>query len=505
MKTTISYLTAALLTLVAGLLVSAAAAGAAGCPSEQTVVEYDKGDPPYQCAQRAKSGKKSLAALQTKTWTNNTHVAYYYGTDCYYRSSSDVSVSAMWAGSSYTATATNWNPGGSRHYAAGVIWRTGPYNNGVWNTNSKCDSSKGEIKNRILRITDKVGLDAAPPAAVNPGTQVSITGYVSPSEAPGAVGLMVDGKQAFYPEGSPNAGSPVGGKIEKGKFKIVWLVPNDPGAHKLQVLYGGDTSKCGSTASSCGFSKAAGKKYDVTINGPATTSAAATPAGADPLLLSGAAPVAAVSGAKATDPGLRVRTRSGKAGAGLSLKCPAGSFPLNGEIFGADTTRALTFRNGGIAVRTGAVPGSRKVQIQLSCRERNRPQFDSKRISFGTGQADRLRTGRKGSLLLAGPGADRLVVAHPKGIANAGVGRDRIVVKARDGVALGGTGRDVIRSATSARTLLIGGPGRDRIIAGGKARVNAHDGERDVVICRSGQVQVRADGKDTLVGACQRI
>lgn len=505
MKITTSYLAAAFLALIAGILVSTGVAGAAGCPSEQTVVEYDKGDPPYQCAQRAKSGKKSLAALQTKTWTNNTHVAYYYGTDCYYRSSSDVSVSAMWASSSYTATATNWNPGGSRHYAAGVIWRTGPYNSGSWNTNSKCDSSKGAIKNRILRITDKVGLDAAPPATVNPGTQVTITGYVSPSEAPGAVGLTVDGKQAIYPEGTPNAGSPVGGKIEKGKFKIVWLVPNEPGARKLQVMYGGDTSKCGSTESSCGFSKAAGKKYDVTINGPVTTSAAAAPVGADPLLLSGAAPVAAVSSAKATDPGLRVKTRSGKAGSGLSLKCPAGSFPLNGEIFGADTTRALTFRNGGIAVRKGSVPGSRKVQIQLSCRERNQPKLDSKRISFGTAKSDRLRTGGKGSLLLAGPGADRVVVAHRDGVANGGVGRDRIVVKARDGIALGGPGRDVIRSATSARTLLVGGPGRDRIIAGGRALVNAKDGERDVVTCKGSKVRVRADRQDRLVGACKRI
>lgn len=504
MKITIGFLAAAVLAAVVASLGVAGPAGAASCPSQQTVVEYDKGDPPYQCAQMAKSGKKSVAALDSKTWTNNTHIAYHEGTDCYYRSSSEVQITAMSYTSSYSSTATNWSPG-TRHFAAGVIWKTGATNSGVWNTNAKCDSSKGAIKNRILRVTEKVGLDAAPPATVNPGDQVTITGYVSPSEATGAVGLTVDGEQVFYPDVPPYNGSPVGGKIDNGKFTIVWPVPNDPDEHKLQVLYGGDTSKCGSTESSCGFSKQKGKKYDVTINGPGVTSAASNPAstGYDPLL-SAAAPIAAVS-RKPADPGLRVKTRSGKAGSGLSLKCPAGSFPLNGEIFGADASRSLTFRNGGIAVRKGSVPGSRKVQIQLTCRERNRSKLETKRISFGTPGGDRLRTGHKGALLLAGPGADRLVVRHKRGVAIGGPGADRIVVKAGDGVASGGPGRDVIRSRTAARTLLIGGPGRDRIIAGGKARVNVKDGARDVVICRTSKVRVLADRHDRLVGPCKRI
>lgn len=502
MKTTISVLTAGLLAVFLGYLTGAAPAAADGCPSQQTVVEWDKGDPPYQCAQMAKSGNKSIGAFQIKSWTNNTNAAYYEGTDCYYRSSSGVSVTGMSYMSSYTATASN-TATSTRHFAAGVIWKTGATNSGVWNTNAKCDSSKGAIKNRILRITEKVGLDAAPPATLNPGTQVTITGYVSPSEASGAVGLTVDGQQVFYPDGHPYGGSPVGGKIEKGRFTIVWPVPNDPGQHKLQVLYGGDTSKCGSTESSCGFSKGKGKKYDVTINGAGVASAAAPePDDAGPLL--SGAPIAAVSG-PATDPGLKVKTRSGKAGSGLSLKCPAGSFPLNGEVFGADTSRALSFRNGGIAVRKGSVPGSRKLQIQLTCREGNRSKLETKRISYGTPGADRLRTGQKGALLLGGPGADRLAVRHRGGVANGGIGADRITVKARGGVAFGGPGRDVIRSKTSGRTLLIGGSGRDRIVAGGKARVNVKDGAGDVVICKSSKVRVLADRQDRLVGPCQRI
>lgn len=499
----IGYALTTIFALLAAVFAISGEAYADGCPSQQTVVEYDKGDPPYQCAQMAKSGKKSLGTLQTKSWTNSTHVAYDMGSHCYYKSSSSVSVAEAWYSASYTATATNWSTSGTRHYAAGVIWKTGPTNSGVWNTNKKCDSSKGAIKNRILRITDKVGLDAAPPATVNPGTQVVLTGYMSPSEASGAVGLTVDGEQAFYPEGSPNPGSPVGGMIDQGKFKIVWLVPNDPGAHKLQVVYGGDTSKCGSTESSCGFSKQTGKKYDVTINGTTTLAAPAGGSDPDPLLASN--PVATASKAGSAGTGVKVKTRSGKAGEGLALSCPAGSFPINGEIFGADTTRSLVFRNGGIKLRKGSVPKSRKVQIQLSCRDRSLPKMTSKRVSFGTAKADRLRTGAKGALVLAGPGADRVVIRHKAGVANGGTGADRIVVKARGGVALGGPGRDVIRSKTSGRTLLVGGPGRDRIVAGGRAIVNAKDGQRDVVVCKGSKVRVRADRQDRLIGPCQRI
>lgn len=497
MKTTISFLTAMLLALLSGSVAGTGTAAADGCPSQQTVVEYDKGDPPYQCAQMAKSGKKSIAAWDSKSWSNETHIAYSGGTSCYYRSSSGVSEVRTFAMSGYVATFTNWE-GGTRHFGTGVIWKTGPSNSGSWNTNDKCENSKGAIKNRILRITDKVGLDAAPPAAVDPGTQVVLTGYVSPSEAPGAVGLLLDGTQALYPDNSP-----VGGRIENGRFRIVWVVPGAPGAHRIQVVYGGDTSKCGSAEPSCGFSKGAGKKYDVTINGaPAPAPAPAVTAAPDPLLAAG--PAAAVSASSSGGTGIRVRNRSGKAGNGVSLNCPAGSFPINGEIFGGSSSRSLAFRNGGIAVRKGSLPAARRVQIQLTCRDRSQPKLDTKRISFGTAGADRLRTSRKGSLLLAGPGGDRLVVKHRRGVANGGMGADRIVMVARDGVAVGGPGRDVIRSRASGRTLLVGGPGRDRIIADGRARVNARDGARDMIVCRGGKVKVRADRQDRLAGACIR-
>lgn len=497
MRTTLSFLTALFVGLLFGSATGTGVAAADGCPSQQTVVEYSKGDPPYQCAQMAKSGKKSIAAWDTKSWSNETHIAYSGGTSCYYRSSSGVSEVRTFAMSGYVATFTNWE-GGTRHFGTGVIWKTGPSNSGSWNTNNKCETSKGAIKNRILRITEKVGLDAAPPATVNPGTQVVITGYVSPSEAPGSVGLMLDGAQALYPDNSP-----VGGKIEKGKFKIVWAVPNSPGAHKIQVVYGGDTSKCGSAESSCGFSAGLGKKYDVTINGVLTTTGAAARAGTDPLLSSGGS-IAGIS-AGTGGPGLKVKNASGKAGRGLSLGCPSGTFPISGELYGGDTGRSLAFRNGGIALRKDTVPAGRRVAIQLTCRERGAAAFNSKRASFGTSGADRLRTGVKGSQLLGGPGADRLSVDHKRSVAFGGVGADQIVVKAPDGIAAGGPGRDSIRSKASGRTLLIGGPGRDRIVAGGRALVNVRDGARDVVICNSSKVRVRADRKDRLVGPCRPV
>ncbi len=107
-------------------------------------------------------------------------------------------------------------------------------------------------------------------------------------------------------------------------------------------------------------------------------------------------------------------------------------------------------------------------------------------------------------MIFGGLGRDSLTVSKERGVANGGLGNDRIVLKQK-GVGIGGAGADVIRSATADRTLLIGGAGRDRFIAAGAARVDARDGERDVVICHGTRVQVKADRQDLLRGACEKV
>lgn len=494
-------------TIALGFGLAAVGAGPAmadNCPSKETVASSKKNNPPYMCAQMDNSGNKSLATLQTKTWTDNVAYGYYVGTWCTYESSSAVTSTVGYYGPSFSDTATNWSTSGTRHFAAGVIFQAGSVDSGQYSTSKKC-SSKGWINNSILRITDSVKLDSTPPSSVASGSTVSLSGKLSPSSATGNVGLLVDGEPVTH------NGQAIGAQIKSGKFTITWPVTQSIGSHTVQVSYPGDDSKCPQKAETCGYSPQNGKKYTVNVVSGATSNSSASISanGAEPTLLSN--PVAPVASASATRSGnngkrsgLWVATKSSKPHSRLSANCPKGYFPLNGEVFPGNTSRVLSTSSRGIKVNRDRVPGDRRIQIQLTCRKGGKA-ISGARMGLGTVRADTLRTRKPGAHLMGGPGADTLVVDKRGGVAIGGIGNDRITVKAPNAVASGGPGDDVIRSRTPHRTMLVGGPGKDRIVAGGRARVDVADGEVDTVTCRGDRVWVKADPEDRLGGNCNRI
>lgn len=509
-----------LLTAIAGLVAIALVAGAPaaqadGCPADQTVLDYSKNDPPYQCAVHNWSSKKSIAAWDSKIWSSDTALGYWVESKCAYRSDKNA-VTWVWegAGPSYVATFTNWATS-TRHFGTGVIFTTGSVNGDQIKSNSNCANGDGKIENSIKKVTQKVKIDSITGNNVG-GEPLTITGTVSPSSATGGVGLLVNGVQAT------KDGKPVGGPIQNGKFSIVWTSPpvGVDATFVLTAAYGGDVSACPAAAKSCGYTGGVSQNEPVMIKKRITTkpvtfsastssllSSELTPATDGAALLEDPAPTAGTSAQDGdTDPGTSIVERSARMPAGLKVACPSGTVPLHAELFGANTGRSLKYTSRGVSLRAGAVKAGEKASIQVTCRKSGRAKLETGRTTFGTRKADRMSTRRDGGMLFGGPGADRLRIVKKGGIAQGGLGADRITIKAKNGVANGGPGRDVIRSEGSGRSLLIGGPGRDRIVTSPKGRtlVDARDGQRDQVICRGSDNHVRADAKDVLKGNCQR-
>lgn len=505
-----------LLTAMAGLFVAALVAGgpaaqADGCPSDQSVLDYSKNDPPYQCAVHYWSTKKSIKAWDSKSWSADTALGYRVESKCAYRSSkSDVSWTWAGAGPSYSATFTNWATS-TRHFGTGVIFTTGSVNGDQIKSNNNCANGDGKITNSIKKITQKVTIDSITGARVG-GEPLTISGTVSPSSATGAVGLLVNGAQAT------KDGKPVGGPIQGGKFTMVWTSPpvgiDTP--FVLTAAYGGDISACPAAAKSCGYTGGVSQNEPVMIgkritNNPVVLSASTTavdPA-AQPALLSGGAaldPVAGTSADGESDPAVTVVEKSARMPGSLKARCPSGTVPMHAELFGANTSRSLKYGSRGVTLKPGAVKRGARATIQVTCRKSGKSRLQAKRIGFGTPKSDRMSTRSKGSTLFGGPGADRLRIANKGGTAHGGLGADRITVIGRNSVATGGPGADVIRARSGGRTLLIGGPGRDRIVTSPKGRtlVDARDGQRDRVICRGTGNHVLADAKDVLSGNCHR-
>ncbi|MDQ2700727.1 MAG: Ig-like domain-containing protein [Actinomycetota bacterium] len=503
-----------------GLAAGGSSAQAAGCPSEQSVLPYSGNDPAYQCAQHASSGNKSIGSWDTKSWTNSTALGYTVKTHCHYRSDSNVTVTEAWAQSSYTATATNW-AGSTRHFAAGVIFTTGPTDSGSYG--SGCANSDGKMKNGIQRITNNVKITGGLEKQLVTLYQATITGTVSPSDATGYVVLMNGDNPIMV-----DASTPKTAPITNGTFTFKWT-PLVPGTYDLSVAYPGDTSKCQAAAKSCGFTPSASsvttmkiKKGSGDSNNPVPDSVSATAPGTESAVVSstgtslrggpvgsaaatsrGHGPDARISGAN--DSGVVLKQKSARMPASLALNCSSGTVPLHAEVFGANTGRSLKYSKSGVSLKSGAVKKGRKASVQLLCREKNHSLKSTNRMGWGGAGKDNLKTAAKGGTLLGGPGADRLTVRHRRGVAHGGLGDDRITVAGKSGAATGGPGADVIRSKTTHRTLLIGGPGRDRIVtSGGRTRVDVRDGERDVVLCRGSSSHVRADKKDRLAGNCHR-
>ncbi len=509
-----------LLTAMAGLFVvalvaSVPAAQADGCPADQTVLDYSKNDPPYQCAVHNWSSKKSIAAWDMKTWSSDTALGYNVKSKCAYRSDKDA-VTWTWgeAGPSYWATFNNFATS-TRHFGTGVIFTTGGVNDDQIKSNNNCATGDGKIKNSIKKITQKVTIDSVTGNKVG-GEPLTISGTVSPSSATGGVGLLVNGVQAT------KDGKPVGGPIQSGKFSMIWTSPpvGIDATFVLTAAYGGDVSACPAAAKSCGHTGGVSQNQPVTVkkritNNPVPLSASTSssllssdlaPTTGESITPDDLAPTAGVSGEGGADAGTSVIEKSARMPAGLKVNCPSGTVPLHAEIFGANSSRSLKYTTSGVSLKSGAVRAGKRATIQVTCRKSGKSRFETKGVGMGTRKADRMSTRGNGGMLFGGPGNDRLRIVKKGGIALGGLGADRITIIAKNGVANGGPGADVIRSNASGRTLLIGGPGRDRIITSPKGRtlVNARDGQRDRVICRGSSSYVLADSKDILKGNCHR-
>lgn len=472
-------------------------------------MNYDDNDPPYQCAQMANSGTKSIAALGTKSWTNTTNAAYNELTDCSYRSSSAVTVLSMSSFGSFTATATNWSSSGTRHFAAGVIWSTGHVDEGQFSSSNNCGDNDGHLKATILKIAGIKPDSMA--TSTTQGSTLKITGTASPSGiSAGYVVLRVDGQVAMTT--NPKTGEPVqvAGAVSSGKWTINWPVSQSVGTHNVDFIYGGDSSKCPKVASTCGYSQGKSSRYSVQIKS-ASPAASLAPATSSQMLsqpiepISGDATVSASHQEIAKKLDVKVITKRGRMPAKLRAHCPAGHFPLFAEIFGPPGSDGLAWgRKAGVSVKRDAASRGTKVAVQLACRK-NGPSYLIKEAGFGSRGADKLQAKGSRKLVLGGPGNDRLRVSRRHGVALGGLGDDRIYIHSDRGIAVGGPGNDVIHSSAAKPTLIVGGPGRDRLVGAGRARINAVDGQRDVVVCKGGEVHARVDARDRVVGSCNRV
>ncbi|MBX5443489.1 MAG: Ig-like domain repeat protein [Solirubrobacteraceae bacterium] len=496
-------------------LAAPGAAMADGCPSEQSVLPYSKRNPPYQCASSRHSGKKSIGSWDTKSWTQNTALGYSVKSHCYYRSDKDVSVTEAWASASYTATATNWDTGGTRHWAAGVLFTTGDVDGSSYSNG--CDSHGG-ISTSIQRITS-LSLKAGTPS----GDTFTFTASISPSDAKGAAVLRANGQ--------PVAQAP----FSSGKATLTFRPPA-PGSYQVDAVYQGDTSACPSRSESCGWTPASSKVIQVVLSGATATATETDAVSPDAVTVTDAGPspdepatdtsgtsVSSTSGDTAADAarataaaagiaevrdstfGLTTQTRTRRMPAALRLRCPQGSVLMHAETLAESAAARVKVAEGLHGARVVPTPGARgkEVALQVTCRRAGVPRLVAKGLGYGTERADRLTTQMSGGTLFGGPGADHLAVRHRAGVAYGGLGDDVIHVAGTDGVAKGGPGDDRLVARGSGRVLLVGGPGHDTFVAGARHTiVNAADGQRDRIVCTSRHARVLADRHDVVTGSC---
>lgn len=422
-----------------------------------------------------------------------------------------------WEYSSYTATATNFATS-KRHWAAGVLFTTGPVDSAGYSNG--CEDHDGHIENSIERITSALKLTGGY-AEGFAGQPMTITASISPSETRGNIALLVNG--------TPVAAAP----ISSGKATLAWTPPA-AGTYQLTAAYQGDTSACPSTSSSCGFTPEQSGKYTATVAAPAATTAPTaapattpgsstatgssaatasvadlhTPARRRATLLGDARPfadLAARAGGRGHDLRLTTRTRSATLPARLALRCPAGSVLMNASLLagpGAAESLLRESRRGAVLPPRRLAAGS-EATLQITCRQAGAP-LAMRLLGYGTPRPDRMVSGRRSATLFGGPGGDRLRVRGEGAVAFGGLGGDRIVIDARSGAGAAGPGDDRLVARSAGRALLVGGSGHDTFVASaGRTFVNAVDGERDTIICRGGVAQVLADPEDTVKGPCQ--
>lgn len=129
--------------LITSISTSDALAG--GCPSQQQVLPSNSSDAMdgFMCAQDNVTGKLSINAWATHSWTVGTNIAYFPHYMCHDESSSGFTMSELAFYGSGTITATNWNTG-TRHWAGLILWTPDDYevnyqsgcsvSDQVWNT-----------------------------------------------------------------------------------------------------------------------------------------------------------------------------------------------------------------------------------------------------------------------------------------------------------------------------------------------------------------------------------
>jgi hypothetical protein len=460
------------------------------CPAEEYIFDSTSSSQPFQCGVHHWSGNKSIKGWQTKSWSSDTALGYEFKTKCIYRSDGDTTYVWGHTGPSYWATFTNWDSG-TRHFGTGVIFATGGVASDEYTNSNSCASNKGKIKNSLKRITDTklTGISGNLVA----GQTLTISGTISPSDAPGNVGLLVNDQQV------------AGAAISKGSFQFKWTAPasTTTRTYALKAAFAKNESKCPAAESWCGWGPSQSDPLNVTVAGTDSNQLKASANGApySAGLLSSSFP-GTPRASSALDPGVKTVRLSTRKPNGQAVDCPSGYSPLHAELWGGDTDRDLRHNGRGVELKR-SLAGGKRIEVQLTCRKDGKGVLNAGRVVLGSVRADKLATGRNGALLFGGPGADSLTISRRGGVVNGGLGADRILVR-QPGVVLGGAGADTIRSTTRGRALLVGGAGGDRIVAGGRARIDARDGQRDVVVCRGGKVQVKADRSDILRGACIR-
>jgi hypothetical protein len=527
------------------LLAAGPAAAADSCPSEESVLPFQGNDPAFQCAQMEKSGKKSLNPWQSKTWSKSVSMSpygYEAKATCQHPNNSAVTVVSYTGLSYYSATGTNW--GTSDHsFGAGVLFTGLPPSTSPPFTNGGVDSGSyekgscnkhGEIKTSIRQLTQSLTFNAGTYERATVNKEQTIVAPISPTGALGDCALQmnpdgtpyrdpVTNKPVLLPghgcvllfldnkNPNPEKDTVIGqGPISGGKAYIKWTPQaGQEGDHKLTAMYLGDTTLCPSYNATCGYAPFITDQYVTSVAAAATATAASFRArlvpGALSVPLGDDADVSPVAGA-ASPPDLRVvtRERTRTMPARLELSCPAQHVLMNAEtLTGAragDVPVAHTRR--GARVRSEQVSGKPRVSLQITCRARSARPLVARRVGFGTLRADEMATGRRaGAHAFGGPGTDRIRVRAVEGLGNGGLGDDTIIVAGRDGVATGGPGNDRLIARTHRRVLLIGGPGHDVLIGSrGATVINAQDGERDRVVCRSARNRVLADRADRLQG-----
>ncbi len=218
--------------VVAAIVGAPGTAGAASCPSEQSVMTSSSNskyaDSGYICAQEDHSGDQSIGAGKTHSWNQSTNANYFPWYYCYNTSTSAVTVShgQTWGSVSFTATNSLVAPN-TRDWAVGVLWTL--ENVSPSGFSGGCTYKGSATWNHppaILRISS-VSYSGLPATAVA-GKSYPISVTVSPSSATGTVVLQ--------DKGTAVASAVLSG----GKATINW-VPAVDGTSSVTIAYAGDS------------------------------------------------------------------------------------------------------------------------------------------------------------------------------------------------------------------------------------------------------------------------